>query len=110
MSSSRSLERICCSTAEKLASCETNSVESIGFSGSWFFICVVRSVRKVWKSPVTAPAVLAAVAVDLLDAAAALPVVVGVMSKAGLLARGIRGGCRARRQRRGGAPRPASPG
>ncbi|MFT3973404.1 MAG: hypothetical protein QM699_08120 [Amaricoccus sp.] len=34
MLSSWSLVRICCSTAEKLASCATNSVESIGCSGS----------------------------------------------------------------------------
>ena len=80
MPCSRSFARTCCSTPEKLASCETNSVESIGFSGSWLRICVVRRLQEGLE--VAADAAVArpssAVAVLLAAAAvAALAVVVG---------------------------------
>jgi hypothetical protein len=43
------LTRICCSTPENCTSCSVNWFESIGSSGSWFWICAVRMVRKVSK-------------------------------------------------------------
>ncbi len=46
----RSLVFTCCSTPEKVASCTAKSDDSIGFSGSLFFIWTVSILRKVSKS------------------------------------------------------------
>jgi len=41
------------STAENVASCDTVWVVSRGFMGSWYFISVIKSFRKLLKLPVS---------------------------------------------------------
>jgi len=43
-------EFTCCSRDEKVASCWTNWVESIGASGSWLRTCATRSLMKLLNS------------------------------------------------------------
>jgi hypothetical protein len=46
---SRSLVSSCCSTLVICTSCWVNWLPSMGESGSWFFSCVVSSVRNISK-------------------------------------------------------------
>jgi hypothetical protein len=51
---SRSFVRTCCSTPENVASWTAKSEDSIGLSGSWFFIWTVSILRNVSKSELNA--------------------------------------------------------
>ena len=63
---------ICCSTSLNETSCCVNVLVSIGDSGSWFWSCVVSSVRNVLKFDVKLRALLLPLLVDPLVAVLAV--------------------------------------